>query len=91
MFQGVLSRPELLGPPFSRAVVESVPEPPSLGRVAQIRLFHSVGHNNDKSEVFARDGVVQVVCFGTELEVLIVVGFLDGCARWWVLEGAYVC
>jgi hypothetical protein len=84
----MLSRPELLGRPFSRAVVECVPEPPSLGRVAQVRLFHSIGHNNDKPEVFARDSVVQVVCFGAELEVLVVVGLFHGLAGWWVLERA---
>jgi hypothetical protein len=87
-------RPKLLGSPASvgsRAVVECIPKPPGLGRVAQIRLFHRVGHNNDQTEVFARDRIVEVIRFRAELEVLVVIGLLCGPSGRWVLERAWHC
>jgi hypothetical protein len=54
-------------------------------------LFHRVRHNDDESEVFARDGVMQIVCLAAERKVLVVVGFLDGLPWRRVFERAWLC
>lgn len=85
-------RPQFLGPPPAirpRALVKRVPISPCLRWVAQISLFHRVRHNDDESEVFARNRVMQIVRLAAEREVLVVVGFLDGLAWRRILERAW--
>lgn len=62
--------PKLFRPPASIcacAFVKRVPVPPCLCGVADIRLLNRVGNNHDKTEVLARNRIVQIVCLGAQL------------------------
>jgi hypothetical protein len=84
--------PSLLCPPSSIrscALVKRVSKPSRLLRVAEVRLLHHVGHNDDQTEVLARYGIMEVAHFLSQPKVLLVVGLLGGLTWRWVLEGSF--
>lgn len=81
-------RPQLLRLP--RAVLERVQLPARLVRVAQVRLLHRRGDDDDDPEVLERHGVVVGLDFLPEGQLGCVESSRDGLAWRWVLEGAYV-
>jgi hypothetical protein len=89
MTYALLLRPQLLSPPAgvcSRAIVEGIPESASLFWVAEIRHFHNVRHNDNETEVLARNRIVEIVRLGAELEILVVVRLLRRLSWRGVLE-----
>jgi hypothetical protein len=81
-------RPQFLRPPLPRALVKRIPPPPALLRITEVRLLNIIGHNDYEAEILSCNGVVQIVGFGAEGEVLRVVGFACSAAWGWVFERA---
>ena len=73
-------RPNLFCSPPSirlRAFVKCVPKPSRRSRIANICLFNRVRDNDDEAKVLARNRIVGIVCLGAQLEVLVIVWFVD--------------
>lgn len=57
-----------------------------LCRIAEVKLFHLFGLDDNDSKVLSCDRVVQVLDFCAESQVLVIVGLRSGTARWGRLE-----
>ena len=82
-------RPQFFSlPPSIRllTVIKRIPIPPSLRRITKIRLLYRIRHDDDKAEVFPRNRVVKIICFGAKLEVLLIVRCAGGLTWRRVLE-----
>jgi hypothetical protein len=69
----LLSRPQFLcspSPVCPCTLVKRVSEPACFGRIAEISLLDSVWYDDDESKVLPSRRVVQIINFGTQLQLV---------------------
>jgi hypothetical protein len=82
----VYLRPTLLLLPATVSLDIGVDLSTSLCRVTDIKLLNLLGLDDDDSKVLSCNRVVEIVDFGAESQVLVIIGLRGWFTWWWCLE-----